>query len=87
MSVSFPNTIRATVEVMATIETCVAAVVIIFEGSLIGGSRVPIMVPRLVKKVSPGPIKSVSDIQASCSICSYLRRRKIQPPGTTPYGP
>lgn len=42
-------------EVMATIETWVAAVVGRFLGSWFGGERVPIMVPRFVMNASPGP--------------------------------
>jgi hypothetical protein len=55
-SVRVPKRIRATVEVMATTETCVAAVVGMWVGSRVGGYRVPIMVPRLVMKASPGPV-------------------------------
>jgi len=42
---------------MATIETWVAAVVGITEGSATGGYNVPIIVPRLVMKASPGPVR------------------------------
>lgn len=42
-------------EVIATIETWVAAEVGIREGSVAGGWRVPMTVPRLVRNVSPGP--------------------------------
>ena len=55
-SVRVPKRIRATVEVIATMETCVAAVVGIRVGSRVGGYRVPIMVPKLVMKASPGPV-------------------------------
>jgi hypothetical protein len=41
--------------VIATIETWVAGVVGMTEGSDTGGYKVPIMVPRLVMKASPGP--------------------------------
>jgi hypothetical protein len=41
--------------VIATIETWVAGVVGMNEGSDTGGYKVPIMVPRLVMKASPGP--------------------------------
>lgn len=46
---------RARVEVMATMETCVAAEL---EGGAVrgGGYRVPIMVPRLLMNASPGPV-------------------------------
>ena len=40
---------------IATIETWVAGVVGMTEGSDTGGYKVPIMVPRLVMKASPGP--------------------------------
>lgn len=43
------------VEVIATIETWVAAVVGITFGFAIGGYKVPMMVPRFVMKASPGP--------------------------------
>jgi hypothetical protein len=43
--------------VIATIETWVAGVVGITEGSATGGYKVPIIVPRLVIKASPGPAK------------------------------
>lgn len=43
-----PNRIRAMVEVSATIETCVAALVGIRSGLAIGGYSVPIIVPRFV---------------------------------------
>lgn len=46
-----PKASRATVDVKATIETWRAALV----GVELGESRVPIMVPRFVRKVSPGP--------------------------------
>ncbi len=55
-SVSVPKNIRATVEVKATIETCVAALVCMIDGSACGGYKVPMMVPRFVMKASPGPI-------------------------------
>jgi hypothetical protein len=55
-SVRVPNRMRATVDVMATIETCVPAVVGTTAGFAIGGYNVPIMVPRLVMKASPGPM-------------------------------
>lgn len=51
-----PKRMRAMVEVMATMETCVAAVVGMRVGSRPGGYRVPIMVPRFVMKASPGPM-------------------------------
>ena len=57
-SVKVPNRIRATVEVIATIETCVAAEVGMRRGSKIGGYNVPMIVPRLVMNVSPGPAYS-----------------------------
>jgi hypothetical protein len=54
-SVRLPKTRRAIVEVIATIDTCVAAEVGITEGFITGGYRVLMMVPRLVMKASPGP--------------------------------
>lgn len=60
MSVSVPNRIRATVEVIATIETCVAALVGMTEGSATGGYSVPMIVPRLVMKASPGPLNKLA---------------------------
>ncbi len=50
-----PKRIRAAVDVTATIETCVAAVVGIRFGSAYGGYKVPMMVPKLVMNASPGP--------------------------------
>lgn len=55
MSVKVPNRIRATVDVTATMETWVAAVVGITEGSATGGYKVPMIVPRFVMNASPGP--------------------------------
>jgi hypothetical protein len=49
--VTVPRINLAAVDVIATIETCVAAVV----GVIVdGGDKVPIMVPRFVMKASPG---------------------------------
>ena len=46
MSERVPVTMRATVEVMATMETCVAAVVgRDVSGVVMGGYRVPMIVP------------------------------------------
>lgn len=55
-----PKRIRATVEVMATIETWVAAVVGATAGFGTGGYNVPMIVPRLVINASPGPAKYLS---------------------------
>lgn len=41
-------------------DTWVAAVVGMTEGSEIGGYKVPIMVPRFVMNASPGPAKSLN---------------------------
>jgi hypothetical protein len=57
MSVKVPNAIRAIVDVIATMETWVAAEVV---GVEVGGYRVPIIVPRFVRKASPGPDTDVS---------------------------
>lgn len=43
------------VEVIATMETWVAAEVGMRFGSRVGGYRVPIMVPKFVMNASPGP--------------------------------
>lgn len=53
MSLSVPVMRRARVEVMATMETCVAGVVVT---STCGGVSVLMMVPRLLMKASPGPV-------------------------------
>jgi len=46
---------RATVDVNATMEMCVAAEVGMTDGSAEGGYNVPMMVPKLFMKASPGP--------------------------------
>ena len=57
-----PKIIRATVDVIATMDTCVAADVGTIAMTGCGGYRVPIMVPRLVMKASPGPAKLLEGI-------------------------
>ena len=52
-SESVPVIKRASVEVMATIETWVAGEVLV---ETCAGVRVSIMVPRLLMKASPGPV-------------------------------
>jgi hypothetical protein len=87
MSVSVPNRIRATVEVIATIETCVAAEVGTLEGSVVGEYRVPMMVPRLVMNASPGPLGTSQFVSTPHVVKTYPKRRKIPPQATTLYGP
>lgn len=55
-SVRVPKTSRAIVDVIATMDTWVAAEVGITIGFMIGGYRVLMMVPRFVMKASPGPV-------------------------------
>jgi len=87
MSVSVPNRIRATVEVKATIETCVAAEVGTSEGSVVGEYKVPMMVPRFVMNASPGPLGTSQLVSNPHAVKTYLKRRKIPPQATTLYGP
>lgn len=64
-SVSVPKRRRANVDVIATIETCVAAVVGTVAGGEFGGYRVPMIVPKFVMNASPGP----------CYICQMCAER------------
>jgi len=55
-SVKVPKSSRAMVDVIATIDTWVAAEVGTVVGLITGGYKVLMMVPRFVIKVSPGPV-------------------------------
>lgn len=56
-SVRLPKRRRAMVDVMATMETWVAAEVGMTVGFIIGGYRVLMIVPRFVMNASPGPVR------------------------------
>ena len=69
-----PVNSRASVEVRATMETCVAGE---FDGGMgvEGGYRVWMMVPRLLMKASPGPVVRKKPAARSHSVGSVRKMR------------